>query len=535
MKNKINKFFLLNSTILIILFIISVFIRRENLQEPAGRHHEWLTGHVLTTMSIFDKNGINNYYFSPVLTFDVKAEHDIQKNIPYRDKNNNIYYTSYPPFCFIFPYLTLKLFQLDINLLNLRILNLFIHFTCAILVFFLINRLFDKSIFKTVFIPSIIGYIMYVFSNGNLWFHGNIYFADTLVHVFILSSLYIFISIIKDPVNSSGKKLILLFVFTFLGIYTEWIAVFVAFYMGVFFFLLGFKNRAYFKYIFVLIVSLILPVCLSIFQYTRIAEFELLKEKTIEKYAMRSGYDASHSESGYSFGNTISKINFFKNYERNYSDLMDFVWLMLYLIILLIILNIINRKTKIFTFQIITFGVVFLSIITHHLAFFNFTVVHDFSTLKSSILFTIFLGFITGLTLEYFDGKFKHIPPVLLLILTGWFTYNSVLEYYRVNFVDKNEYYQMVVGDFVKKYSKPDEVVFTNTYATPVMSWYAQRNVWQVKEFNECFGILKFAQYPKGIFVGLVKENESFSVTVKTINNNDTALVTNHKIKLADL
>lgn len=535
MKSKLNKFFIINTATLLLLFILSIIVRIDNLKAPAGKHHEWLTGHVLTTMSIFEKNGIADYYFSPVLTFDTKAEHEMLNNIPFKDKNKNIYYTSYPPFCFIFPYMVLKMFNLKVSLLGLRIINLLIHFVCAVLIFLIINRFYKKSINEPIFIPSLIGYIMYLFSNGNLWFHGNIYFADMLVHIFILTALYVFICVTENPVSSQKLKITLLGIFTFLGVYTEWIALFFAFYMGIMLFLKGIRNKLFFRYVAVLFVSSVFAIGLSIFQYTRIAGFELLKNKTIEKYSMRSGHDEAHSEAGFYYGSITSKVAFFKNYETNYSSLLDYVWLMLYVIIFLVVFNIIQKRNSILSSHFIAFGVVFLSIVTHHFVFFNFTVVHDFSTLKSTILFTLFIGYVLGMFFIYTGESVKRINSIAFLLLTGWFVYSSVQDYKIVNFDDKSACYQKVVGDYVHEYSKPDEVVFTNTNTSPVMSWYAQRGLLQVNSFNDCINFLKYSNYPKGIYVELFEKNKTFIVSVKKINNNDSILVKSELIPFAKL
>src|ERR1044071_5028 len=128
----VKKYFYINTGLILILFSLSVIVRLDNLKAPMGRHHEWLTGHVLTTLSIFEKNGMAEHYYSPVFTFPETAERALLNKQEFKDKNNYDYYTSYPPFCFIFPYLIFKLFHLKVSLLGIRIIGLGIHFICAL-------------------------------------------------------------------------------------------------------------------------------------------------------------------------------------------------------------------------------------------------------------------------------------------------------------------------------------------------------------------------------------------------------------------
>jgi len=535
-KSKINKFFVINALALLVIFSISVAIRTDNLKAPAGRHHEWLTGHVLSTLSIFEKNGITNHYFSPVFTFNNPAERALLESQIFRDKNNYAYYTSYPPFCFIFPFLVFKAFNLKVSLIGLRMIGLSIQFICALLLFFIINRLFKKRINHEIFIPSLIGYTLYLFASGNLWFHGNIYFADMLVHVFVLSALLLFIIIIEEPEASIKLRLLGLAIVTFFGVYTEWLALFVAFYMGLLFFIKAFKKKLFFIHVLTLLISASSAIGLSIYQYSCIAGFEPLKEKTIEKYAMRSGHDKQHAEAGYSFGSSASKNRFFNHYETNYSSLLDYVWLVFYLVAFLLIANFIRKKTTINQSHIMAFGILFFSIATHHLAFFNFTVVHDFSTLKSSMLLILFITYVIGLFINYLDSKYIAISSTTFVFITLWFVHTSIQKYYKVNRQDKSSYYQKITGEIMAKYGKPDEIMFTNAYATPVIWWYAQRSITESNSIDGCVNFLKYSKSSKGLFVKLLEKNKAFYVSATRITSlGDSSTVFNEIIDFSQL
>lgn len=520
-KNKL----LINIFFITVIFAASVIVRVNNLKAPMGRHHEWLTGHVLTTLSIYEKNGIGQHYYSPVWRFNNPTDLKMISNQAFKDKNGYNYYVSYPPFCFILPYISFKLTFTEVSVTALRVFGLINHLLCALLVFFIINRLFKKKLGEDVFLPSLIAYTLYLFASGNLWFHANVYFADMLVHLFVLSALYVFISVIEEPREKKRSKLILLSVFTFLGVYTEWIALFIAFFMGLFLFLKVFRNRVYFNYILALAIFAILSLGLSIWQYSQIAGFELLKEQSVNKYKSRSGYDKNAADGGFTIDRPISKTRVSMHYENNYEQILDYAWLCLYLVIALFIFNRFDKRTKIPQSHIMAFCALLFSILTHHFIFFNFTVVHDFSTLKSSMFLVLFIGYMIGQFTEYIDSiKTKRFFSVAFVLITAWFVHLSLQKYYKINRLDPVSYCEMAIGDVVKKHSKPDEVIFTDIFVTPVLYYYTQRNVIQVDNMNGCFWYLNEGSCEKGFYIRVKKTDKDFSFEGIRVNNKGDSL-----------
>lgn len=506
-KNKL----LINIFIIALLFALSIIVRVNNLKAPMGRHHEWLTGHVLTTLSIFEKNGISQHYFSPVWRFNNKTDLQMISDQPFKDKRGYNYYTSYPPFCFILPYLAFKLTFTDVSVTGIRVFGLINHFFCALLILLIINRIFNKSLRSDFFLPSIIGFALYLFASGNLWFHANVYFADMLVHLFVLWGLYLFIGILEDPEKNKKIKMTLLFTTTFLGVYTEWIALFVAFFMGVFLLFKCFKKRAYLKYILILALSATLPIGIAITQYSQIAGFELLKEQSVSKYKSRSGYDKNSADGGFTIDRPISKARISGHYETNFEQLLDYAWLCLYFVLALLVFNGFDKRTQLKQSHLIIFAILILSIFTHHFVFFNFTVVHDFSTLKSSMLLVLFIAYVIGLFMTYItSAKSKTIISVVMIMITGWFIHLSLQKYYSVNRLDPVSDCERAIGDAVKKYSSPDDVIFTDVFVTPVLFWYSQRNVLQVDNLNGCIWFLNAGKCKTGLFIKAKKGQKDF-------------------------
>lgn len=532
----VKKYLYINVGLILFFFSLSVIVRLDNLKAPMGRHHEWLTGHVLTTLSIFEKNGMAAHYYSPVFTFPETAERALLNKQEFKDKNSYDYYTSYPPFCFIFPYLIFKAFHLKVSVLGIRVIGLVIHFLCAFLIFLLVNRLFRKKMDREIFLPALIAYVIYLFASGNLWFHANVYFADMLVHVFILVALLVFLKIIEEPEQNTRKRILALFILTFFGVYTEWLALFVAFYMGVFLLFKASKNKFFFRHVAVLLSACVLAIGISVWQYSAIAGFAPLKKKTVEKYVERSGMYKKHAQAGFAYGTKKAKNKFISNYESNYNCLLSYAWYAFFAAAGLLLANRFERRLKMPFSHFALFGVVLFSIITHHFLFYNFTTLHDFSTLKSTIFFSLFIAYVIAALFNYFEAGYFIFGSVFFTYVTVWFIYRSVQDYSSFNKEDPDILSQKIVAQVIGQTGKTDEVMFTNAAVTPVLCWYAQRGTIPAGNLKDCRDYLKIAELQKGLFVWFeMKDPNLFIKATQVSVNGDSSEIYKKVIPLKNL
>ncbi|MEY2829327.1 MAG: hypothetical protein RIQ33_1185, partial [Bacteroidota bacterium] len=187
-------------------------------------HHEWLTAHTLLTLQIWDSKSLNYFNAQPVINFQNYGDKGITQLGSLKgvcDANGNGYYVSYPQFAFQMPYLILRLVNAKINVTNLQILNLILHFVSALFLFLLMLNMVE-GIFLIRFLAATATYIVYVFSAGNLWFLQNVWFADTLVQFFLISSLLFYFLFEK---TKKIKFQYLFFLSQFFMCITEWIGV----------------------------------------------------------------------------------------------------------------------------------------------------------------------------------------------------------------------------------------------------------------------------------------------------------------------
>ncbi|MCD6066817.1 MAG: hypothetical protein K0S33_1643 [Bacteroidetes bacterium] len=513
----------INTAILLALFLVSVLVRLDNLKDPMGRHHEWLSGHVLSTVYIYEQDGAAMHYFAPVWTFNTEADRYIASGQQFKDKNNYTYYVSYPPMCFLLPHYLFKICFLDASVIGLRVMGLIVHFFTAFFIFLLVLKFFDKNIRRDFFLPAILAFGFYMFAAGNLWFHGHVFFADMLVPLFITSFLYVFLRVLKKEL-STRKACLLLFVTCALGAYTEWQMLFVAFFASLVLFFKGFRDRKYFLYFIMVCIAALLPVFIVYMQYSGIAGSEELIEAVSNKYKQRSGGDAGAAEVGLSMQNSFSFQFLSEHYERNYALLLDYGWYALLLFFFLAAINRMLEKGAITLQQFLIFAIILASILLHHYAFFNFTAVHDFSTLKTSLLLSLFCGYVLGLMWVLFDldGKRNARNGFIgfSVIIFGLFFHFSTQSYYKVNHRGKLDKNNIVIGEIVRKYIKPNEIVFCTISVSPETTWYAKRNIMTSADVVDATRILQ--QIDSKYNAQLVKMNASDYEVIKINTKGDT-------------
>jgi hypothetical protein len=493
-----------NILVLIALFAFSIFVRWDDLNIPMGRHHEFITGHVLTANSNYRDQGIATLHFAPAWTFNTVADRYYSGTTPFiKDANNVEYYVSYPPFCFIAAYY----FQMPFggpSVTGVRVFSLLIHLACCVLVFSILNALFKKNIKDHFCWSALVGFSVYLFAPGNLWFHCNVYFADMLVQLFVLSFAFVFIKLYRNE-YSIKKASILFLVIVFLGLYTEYIMLFLASFAALFFLIKSFKNKQMLRPVFALGIGAVLSLGVTYFQLSLIDGLDSLIKSQSSRLKERSGMveEAAEHDKSYFSRNSIVNIN--NHFKTNYFSVVRMVFFSV-LVLLLLLVNTERRRSflqrnKLF---LILFGIISASIFTHNFAFLNFTAVHDFSTLKSSTLFALIIALLFN-ELRLFVTEKNDVESKMLLTLSSIaflaLIYFSIKEYHDVNNTRDFAWDQYEVGEIVKANTKGDELVFTSEFVSPMLMYYAQRRVLPIGSKEHALQITQDIKYTKLAFV----------------------------------
>lgn len=200
--------------LLIIIFIISCYIRKPNLLN--GFSMSDATYHTLLTMQAYDETPSSIHHWLPIQSFDGDYNKFINNGPSMiQDNLGNNYYVSFSSLGFMVPYFFCKFLHLPLNIDSLYIFNCLLLCISAILMGKLINLIFNDSILTFVSI------IIYMFLPEVLYTQGIVYWHHSLSQIFLLAQIILFIEIFYLKKTSISKKLLFL-ITCFLYSYLEW-------------------------------------------------------------------------------------------------------------------------------------------------------------------------------------------------------------------------------------------------------------------------------------------------------------------------
>ncbi len=194
------------------IIILAILVRIPYLNRPLSVNYEWLMAHTLITYDIWYSEGVVNHHFLPIYTYPDSSNFHIPiGELGSAEKNGRYYYISYPTFGFIIPYLFT--FGFAHKPLILKIFNIFLHFFCAFLLWRILSRFFNEF-------TNFLCFAYFLLQPNLLWFHGNVYFLDTLSMDLFVFQLLITLYYLEKPTTSNS---ILWLIINFFLCQTEWI------------------------------------------------------------------------------------------------------------------------------------------------------------------------------------------------------------------------------------------------------------------------------------------------------------------------
>jgi len=463
--------------IVLFFFIASIVIRIPFLDKPLGDQHEWVTAHTLIALDNLDNRPLKEHWFRNIQTYPGAANKYINwVTTRIMDKNGISYYTSYPPFAIILPYILFKLFAVKFTVLNLEILNLLFHFISTIFIFLLLYKLI-KTQQRTI--PAVIGAAIHIFLYPNLWFFSTTYSWDILWHHFFIIELYIFYSIIdqnKAQTKQINRLIFLLGIINFLTIYTEYQGLFFA--VGVMIYCFIFRLKPIYQRLFIImLITSVLLLILVIIQYGTIAGFSTFLNSMFNKLFIEYG-TLGTCEHGCSVALML------QNYEKLFSYL--FIPVTGIMVIFLIVRS--RQKNVLFSKNVLwTLGLTILPLFLHHLFLFPDAAAHHFALVKFSIIMSLVLPIIIASIIDSLHGKAKIIIAVALCLIVSQFLVVSTQRYIK-DYPEKTgkEKYQQL-GAKISAILGDEDVGFivTKEIINPQLIYYTKRNLQQVNSEKE--------------------------------------------------
>jgi hypothetical protein len=499
---KKHKFHLLSLLLIFLLFLFSVHLRKEKLSLPLSPQLEWITAHTLITLEIWDEaGGPQAHNFNPIYTYPGKGNQRISTLGGVMNKNGEMYYTSYPPFSFIFAYYGTKLLG-GPDISSLRAFGLMIHFFSALLIYLIIRKL--KSSSKDGFsIAGILGAALYLFSAGTLWMHSIMYFSDMSVQLFLLLGIYFLVRLVREDFRKEIPFLIGLGGIIFLGVYTEWIALFFAFFSGIFLLILYFikKKRLYIKGFIIIAFSSIFSLALTLIQFSNIKDWNELKKVSETKYEERSG--SQENLDGMEVWNWENPKSFElmeANFNRNFAMVINLSGIIVFFLIPVLLWKKLRQKLKNPDWKLLILLLLILTVLTHYLLFYNFNAIHNFSNLKTGFLLIFFISIVILIIEESLNWQFKSGLAVVLLFIIAPRCLKEIKRFDNFYSFEKFNHAMIESANTVRMYQSPEKLVFVNTYVSPEFIYRAHHNVFPLDDTTQALSFMDYFEVDKAQF-----------------------------------
>lgn len=486
--------------ILLAIFALSVLVRLPNLNRPLSKHHEFVTAVSLRVIDIWDKDGAAKYHFNPVMNYPGEANKHINNWASTTgdmvDKEGNYYYVSHPPFAYIFPYAVFKLLHIKPSVLAIEIFHLVINFICALFIYLIVCLLGQQKPFSKTYWSGVVGFSVYLFSAGVLWFQSNTYMSDMLVHLFFVLNVYTILKLLIRKKFFSPKYLVYYAIFLFLMIYTSWLGIFFAFSVFVYSFIKLRRETVFIPLNLITLFVSAAAVGLFVYQGSLINGFDNYLAQMLQRVGERGGLSGGASILMKLKSTFFAFITLLKNYATSYLPLFLLLASFVYLTLSKAKLRIVFTKNGYRFLWLSTLPVILL-----HLLLLNYSG-HDFVSLYGSLFLSVLVAIL-------YD-KLKNAHTLNTLQLRSGIAFvliSSVAMYYLINrpgeFSLKGDQYAISknLGEEIKNTSQDNEVVFAigNVVLDPQLIFYAERNILKVKSKEEALVFLKERNINKGI------------------------------------
>lgn len=264
------------------------------------------------------------------------------------------------------------------------------------------------------------------------------------------------------------------------------------------------------KVLFIIIITSIAALVLTVWQYSQISTFYDFIKVSIEKYLSRSGV-AQHADQNLHYWDIQSWRNIKQNYIEGYLPFFIVLFAFLYLVLVK------EHFTKnIFHKNRIEITVLYLCItpiIMHHAIFFNFTAVHDFSVLKTGVFISVLTALFYHKLINIFQRdysdenrmlKIKIVNSlIILMILFSVYKYTKWNSYNNASF--KN------IGKEIARLANKNEMVFIKAEKfsiDPQIVFYAHRNIASWKGYSEAKELLDLNNVARAVIFSLSDKND---------------------------
>jgi hypothetical protein len=468
--------------IILFFFAISVAIRLPNLDRPLSKHHELNAALVLINAEEWNRKTPAFYNYVPVHSYHEPGD-DVynQSNKEGRDYLVNV---SFGSLWYIMPFGFFRVLQAEPSPLLLQVFNLLLHLISVLLIYKLALYLFKKE--SEAEQKALLTSIVYLFCPSPLWFHGNGYVHEVAVLPFVFGATLLYLQTSHGRV--SAIKYLVLSLTIVAGICCDWLMCFVAAAMFVCT-LISYTRRRWMSdliVVIVLVLGAVVGVLITVWQFSSFMGFESYIQSLVSRFFVR-GVKGNAEGVGLSKGKGILSF-----YLLGYG-----LFIPLILVAFLLVKQFkqqIQRNSRLKNF-ILVGGIVCLF---HHLLFWGFTNIHDYSVVKSGLVISL----LSAIAIYSLRDQKKRIVALALVLLvnTGVYYYINVPGKYAAN--GQPYTYFKELGEKMTTIATPDDYIFIDTpEMSLILTYYSKRYYRNVRDADEAETFFRELPGKKALFI----------------------------------
>lgn len=214
--------------IVLLTFILSVLVRVPNLNRPVSKHHEFITALILINLESWRQaGGGEKFNYTPVMNYQNTGDKHPEKAV-YIDSAGNQLYLSLGPAWYMIPYFVYEIFDLPVEPVYLRILNLLFNLVTLLLAFYFFRQLIPPGT-SGRYLFVVAGCLLLQFTPGMLWYSGNGYVHTAIILPVVIAVLMILLPMLPSPQKITSLRLLGLGLLVILLVYMDWLPVFICF------------------------------------------------------------------------------------------------------------------------------------------------------------------------------------------------------------------------------------------------------------------------------------------------------------------
>ncbi len=467
----------------VVCFLFSAAWRAPHLDRPLSDHHEWLTGHTLVTLDNWRTQGALDHNFALLQTYPSPADRLVDGPlIKQFAEDGKGYYTSFPPFGAMLPYVLFTALSIEPTPLSLQIFNLLGHFIASVFFYHLLSLVLSRG--PGARRAAAVGTAAFILAAPNLWYFSNSYSWDTFWHYPWIIAIFLLLRI--QEAEAQGRPIRGLLgwfgLAAFTAAYSDHQGVLFCGLVAAWGFLQRKKSRSEAAAAAIALVAAIAALGLMLYQYASLVGLEAFFRTTGNTIALR----------------TQGTFHYWPHIVNHYFTGAGHSLLPVAVMSAVGLLK--TRRETAWSVPRPAILLVYLLLghpVLHALVFTQWTALHDYSIVKTMVFLAALLAWLFQKSVTPKTPRLVRAAVVLALVVAAVLS----LSRYESHFVySENTARYRDLGRAIAAAAEESETVFTVAVEllVPQVIYYARRNPQRVRSREEALEWMKSHRRRRG-------------------------------------